>query len=88
MFLYNYKSFLGGEMWAFHIYQEMMITTAMTNCVNRKTICNIYSGKALDDYIQNATEDDEDKEERETIVALLCLSYWSWAGTTRRATIQ
>ena len=41
-----------------------------------------------DDYIQNATEDDEDKEERETIVALLCLSYWSWAGTTRRATIQ
>ena len=41
-----------------------------------------------DDYIQNATEDDEDKEERKTIVALLCLSYWSWAGTTRRATIQ
>ena len=73
-----YKSFLRREMWAFRRYPEMISFAALANCVDRKTMCNLYNGKALDGCIRNVPED-EDEEERALILALLvyyvfCLS--------------
>ena len=65
-----YKSFLRREMWAFRRFPEMMSTAALVNCVNRKIMCNLYNGKALDGCIRNVPEI-EDEEKRSLIIALL-----------------
>ena len=53
-----YKKFLRREMWAFRINPTLISTAALANCVNRKMMCNLYNGKALDGCIRNVPNED------------------------------
>ena len=73
-----YKSFLRREMWAFRRYPEMISFAALANCVDRKTMCNLYNGKALDGCIQNVPEElDEEELALVIIVIAYCLFHLS-----------
>ena len=66
-----YKKFLRREMWAFRINPTLISTAALANCVNRKMMCNLYNGKALDGCIRNVPNEDE-----EELVTLCLLAYY------------
>ena len=66
-----YKKFLRREMWAFRMNPTLISTAALANCVNRKMMCNLYNGKALDGCIRNVPNEDE-----EELVTLCLLAYY------------